>query len=214
MKNKKLVLFSIVIVVVAFFTASYFYKTNQENSLKSFKNMNKAPFVRENSVTFGENKSNVVIVEFMDPECISCKLFHPVVNDILKQYYKDVKLVVRYLASHDNSEYIIKILEASRAQDKYKQTLDVIFKYQEKWSNQADPQPELVWQYLPQAGLDMEKLKKDFLAIDISQILKQDYEDATTLNVRGTPSFFVNSKELETLSYKAFFDLVEKEIFE
>ncbi|PHO10105.1 disulfide bond formation protein DsbA [Malaciobacter canalis] len=214
MKNKKLVFFTLVIVVAAFVAAITVYKIITKNSLAAYKDTNNAPFVRENSYSFGENKANVVIVEYMDPQCPPCKIFNSVVNDILKQYYKDVKFVVRYLANHDNSAYVIKILEASRAQNKYKQTLDIVFKYQEEWADPLNPRPELIWQYLPKAGLDMEKLKKDFLSIDISQMLEQDYEDATTLGVQGTPTFFVNGKELETLSYQAFFDLVEKEIFE
>ena len=47
----------------------------------------------------------------------------------------------------------------------------------------------------------------------ISEIIKQDKADAAALNVTGTPTIFVNGVELESLSEKALFDLVEKGIY-
>ena len=44
-------------------------------------------------------------------------------------------------------------------------------------------------------------------------MLNLDRKDASTLGVRGTPSFFVNGKKLRELSHKALLDLVESEIY-
>ncbi len=214
MENKKLVFSFMVILLAVFIAATYLFNQNQKNKLEGFTKKDEAPFVRENAISFGENRANVVIVEFFDPECESCQAFYPAVKEVYKQYYKDIKLVIRYLANHKNSAYIIKVLEATRLQNKYIESLEVIFKYQTIWANHNDPQPELVWQYLPEAGLDMKKLKEDFLKLDVSSLIKEGFEDAKALGVRGTPTFFVNGKELQELSYQALLDLVEKEIFE
>jgi protein-disulfide isomerase len=40
-----------------------------------------------------------------------------------------------------------------------------------------------------------------------------DSSDARELNVRGTPTIFVNEKRLSVLSEKNLFDLVEAEIY-
>ena len=40
-----------------------------------------------------------------------------------------------------------------------------------------------------------------------------DTQDANQLNVRGTPTIFVNEKRLSVLSQKDLFDLVESEIY-
>jgi protein-disulfide isomerase len=133
---------------------------------------------------------------------------------IYKEYYEDVQLVIRYLDNHKNSEYAIKILEASRLQNKYNEVNELVFKYQPAWSSKTKPNPSLLWTYLPNIeGLDIKKLREDFDTIDISDILELDRKDAITLGVRGTPSFFVNGKKLDKLIYQEFLDLVESEIY-
>ena len=47
----------------------------------------------------------------------------------------------------------------------------------------------------------------------IYEIMDIDKEDANQLNVRGTPTIFVNEKRLSVLSQKDLFDLVESEIY-
>ena len=74
--------------------------------------------------------------------------------------------------------------------------------------------PELLWEFLKNiSNLDIEKLKKDMNNPKIDEIIKQDREDATIMGVRGTPTIFVNGVELTSLSPKALFNLVEKEIY-
>ena len=47
----------------------------------------------------------------------------------------------------------------------------------------------------------------------IDKIMDIDTQDANQLNVRGTPTIFVNEKRLSVLSQKDLFDLVEAEIY-
>ena len=121
--------------------------------------------------------------------------------------------MIRYLALHSNSKFAVKLLEASRLQNKFNETLEVMFKTQNQWAQHHNPKPELLWILLPEAGLDMAKLKEDFEKINVDKILELDSIDATTLGVRGTPTFFVNGQRLHKLSYKALRDLVESEIY-
>ena len=60
--------------------------------------------VRDYSVSFGENRKNIIVVEFLDPECESCALFHPMVKRFFKEYHTDIKLVIKNICQ------IIKIL--------------------------------------------------------------------------------------------------------
>jgi len=215
MKNKKVVLLSVFVLVIAFIIGSVLFKENKKDDFKALaKNSASAPFVQPYSPSFGKNEKKVTIVEFVDPECGACRAFHGVVKKVYSDYENEVKLVIRYLANHKNSEYMVRILEASRIQNKYKEVEDIIFFYQPKWAEENSPKPKLIWNFLPQIkGLDVEKLRADFDTIDISKILKQDRADAKELGVRGTPTFFVNGKELETLSYQTFDDLVVSEIY-
>lgn len=214
MKNKKIVLAIIVVLIVGFVLAIQSYQKNidqlNENLVAT---VGSSVFVKEHSPSFGENKSDVIITEFIDPECESCAAFYPAIKEIFGDYNVETKLVIRYLAFHDNSKFAVKLLESARLQNKFKEALEVIFKTQNQWAQHNNPQPELLWILLPEAGLDMAKLKEDFEKIDVDTILELDSQDATTLGVRGTPTFFVNGKKLHELSYKALRDLVESEIY-
>ena len=134
MQNKKLVLGTLVILVLLFVGLGYFYKNN-ETKKEEVAILNKgSSLVRDHSIKFGENKKNISIVEFLDPECESCALFHPIMRKVYKEYHQDVQLVVRYMTNHKNSKFAIRILEASRVQNKYAEVLSVIFEKQPIWA--------------------------------------------------------------------------------
>ena len=70
------------------------------------------------------------ISEFLDPECESCRMFAPKVKKLVEMYHGQVKLVIRYAAFHKNSKHAIRVLEATRKQNKYKESLNLLFDYQ------------------------------------------------------------------------------------
>lgn len=214
MQNKKLVLGTLVILVLLFVGLGYFYKNN-ETKKEEVATLNKgSSLVRDHSIKFGENKKNISIVEFLDPECESCALFHPIMRKVYKEYHQDVQLVVRYMTNHKNSKFAIRILEASRVQNKYEEVLSVIFEKQPIWAEHNNEKPELLWEFLAQIPeLDINKLKEDSKNQKIDEIMDMDMTDARELNVRGTPTIFVNEKRLSVLSQKDLFDLVEAEIY-
>lgn len=193
---------------------SFFYKGNE--AVKDEKEvLSKSDLLtRDYSIKFGDNKKNISVVEFVDPECESCALFHPILRKLYKDYHEDIQLVVKYIPNHKNSKFAIKLLEASREQNKYEEVLSIIFEKQPLWAQHDNEKPELLWDFLAQIdGLDMNKLKEDFKNPKIDEIINTDKNDAQELGVRGTPTIFVNGKRLTTLSQKDLFDLVEAEIY-
>lgn len=213
MKNKSVVLISIVVLIGLFIGGISFYNNSQDTQRQSL-SQGEAPFVRDHSISFGDNKKNITVVEFLDPECEACAYFSGAVNAMFKENYEDIRLVIRYLDNHKNSKYAIKILESARKQNMYKEVLDVVFSSQNKWAKHNNEAPELLWSELAIIdGLDMQKLKKDFETINVDEMLSLDRKDATTLQVRGTPTFFVNGIKLKRLSPQSLMDLVESEIY-
>ena len=214
MQNKKLVVISLFVLVITFLGLTYFYKNSQNSKEALIVSSNKVSLVKEHSMSFGDNKKNIEVVEFLDPECESCALFHPIMRKVYKEHYSDIKLVIRYLANHKNSKFAVKILEASRQQNKYEEVLSVIFEKQALWAQHNNEKPELLWEFLAVIpDLDINKLKEDSKNPQIDKIMDIDKEDANQLNVRGTPTIFVNEKRLSVLSQKDLFDLVESEIY-
>ena len=214
MKNKIAAALAVIVLAILFVVATNFYKKSEDQKIENLSaSSSGAPFVRDHSPSFGENKNNVVIVEFLDPQCEACKAFHPVIKKVFKEYQEESKLVIRYLANHGNSKFVVRLLESARKQNKYNEALEVIFNTQDQWANHNNPQPQLLWTFLPQTGLDMVKLRSDFDSNYIDGMLNLDRNDAQSLNVRGTPTFFVNGKMLKKLSYQSLLDLVESELY-
>lgn len=214
MQNKKLVLGSLVALIVLFIGLASFYKSNELKEDEK-KVLSKSDLLlREHSIKFGENKKNISVVEFVDPECESCAMFHPILRKLYKEYHEDIQLVVKYIPNHLNSKFAIRILEASREQNKYEEVLSVIFEKQPLWAQHNNEKPELLWEFLSTIpDLDMNKLKEDSKNPKIDKIMEIDSSDARELEVRGTPTIFVNGKRLAVLSQKDLFDLVEAEIY-
>jgi protein-disulfide isomerase len=212
MKKHYVVLLAGVVLILVFVLGGYFYKSRQAKNIAFMASENASTFVRDHSPTAGSDDAKVYIVEFMDPACETCSAFHPYLKGFLAAHPGRIKLVIRYAPFHDNADYFVKILEASRKQGKYWETMEVMFRSQGYWASHHNPQPKLVWKFLPMAGLDLDKLAKDMKDPAIAKLIEQDLTDARALNVRKTPEFFVNGKPLPSFGYEQLKELVEDEI--
>jgi protein-disulfide isomerase len=160
------------------------------------------PFVRPHSHALGPENAPVTVVEFLDPECESCRAMSPMVKHLLQLYAGQVRLVVRYMPMHANSVPAASALEAAGEQGKYWEMLESLFANQPQWGDHHAPKPELIPEYAKQLGLDMIAWGK--AAADPSQRRKiaQDEADGKSLGVNGTPTFFINGKLLERLGFE------------
>ncbi|MGK2905792.1 MAG: DsbA family protein [Desulfuromonadales bacterium] len=207
-----LVGFTCLVLVLAFVFGSSYYKGQQAEKLGFMAEKNAELFVRDHSPTLGSDDAKVFIVEFMDPACETCAAFAPFVKQIMAANPGKIKLVIRYAPFHDGADNFVKILEAGRMQGKYWETLDVMFKTQGVWASHHSYQPQRLWELLPQAGLDIERIKKDMNDPAIAKIIEQDMADVKTLNVQKTPGYFVNGKPLQVFGYKQLHQLIQSEL--
>jgi len=212
MKKRNIVLFSSIFLVLLFVLGVFLYKSQQAKKIGFMARENASIFVREYSQTLGSDDAKVYLIKFSDPACETCSAFHPFVKKLMAVNPGKIKLVLRYAPFHDGADYFVKILEAAKKQGKYWETLDIMYRTQGHWASHHKPQPQLIWRFLPRAGLDLAKIRKDMTDPEIEKIIKQDLADAKSLNVRKTPGFFVNGKPLTSFGYKQLQKLVESEI--
>jgi len=210
--KKQIIIFSGIFLILLFVLGGYIYKNQQAKKIGFLAQEHVEIFLRPHSPTLGSDKAKVYLVEFMDPACETCKSFHPFVKKLLAENPDKIKLVLRYAPFHDGADYFVKILEAAKKQDKYWETLEVMYQSQHYWASHHNPQPELIWLFLPGAALDLEKLKNDMNDPAIERIITQDLADAKALNVTKTPGFFVNGKPLVTFGDTELRQLLEAEI--
>ena len=211
-KKQNIVLIAAVCLIIAFVLGGYLYKSQQAKKLDFMARENASTFVRDYSLTLGSKEAKVYIVEFFDPACETCRDFYPIVKNLIFYNAGKVKLVVRYAPFHTGADYFVKILEAARKQGKYWETLEVMYKYQHYWASHHRPQPELIWQFLPEAGVNIEQIRNDMNDPEIAKHIEQDLADASALNVRQTPEFFVNGRPLPSFGANQLKELVEAEI--
>ncbi len=168
--------------------------------------------VRFHSPIFGPANAPVTIVEFFDPACETCRAFYPIVKNILKQYPSDVRLVLRYAPFHAGSDQVVKLLEASKRQNKYLPVLESLLAAQPEWADHGSPNIARAYRAAQEAGLDITKAKADAEQPDTQAVLKQDIEDLTALEVTKTPTFFVNGRGLPSFGEQQLRALVAEEV--
>ena len=212
MKTHVIFGFAVVGLIITFMVGSSLYKGKQAEKIGFMAQENAELFVRKHSQTLGSDDAKVYLIEFMDPACETCAAFSSFVKQIIATNPGKIKLVLRYAPFHEGADYFVKILEAAKKQGKYWETLDVMYNTQPYWASHHNPQPQKIWQFLPKAGVDVERIRKDMNDPAIEKMIDQDLADAKMLNVRKTPGFFVNGKPLQTFGSKQLLQLVESEL--
>lgn len=156
--------------------------------------------IRPHSPVLGPADAPVTLVEFFDPSCEACRAFHPVVQEIRRQFPTQVRVVMRYTVFHQGSDEAVRILEVARMQDKFEQVLDAILEKQPTWALHDGQQMDVAWRVAGAVGLDLKKSETERLFPGITGVLNQDAADVEALGIRQTPTFFLNGQRLENVS--------------
>jgi protein-disulfide isomerase len=212
MKRQSVVLVAVVGLVLAFALATYVYTSRQADRIASLAAAVDSPLERPHSQRKGPADAKVVLVEFFDPACETCRAFAPYVKALLAEHPGRVRLVLRYAPFHQGSDTMVKILEAAALQDRFWETLQVLFDTQPQWASHHHPQPEKIWEFLPRAGVDVERVRRDAQDPEFARIVEQDLADGRTLGVRKTPQFFVNGQPLTRFGYEPLVSLLDAEL--
>jgi len=214
MNKRTLFITAAAALLLTFIVGALLYTTQKKEQSTQLVDTNRDALIRMHSPTLGKPDAPVVIVEFLDPACETCRAFYPLVKDILAANPDQVRLVLRYAPFHNGSDKVVAVLEAARKQGKLWPALEALLATQEDWSPNHTPQVELVWPHLEGLGLDMEKMRIDMHAPEIANLIAQDLADGETLKVNQTPEFFVNGKPMPSFGYEQLIALVDQALNE
>ncbi len=141
-----------------------------------------------NSPVRGNADAKITIVEFSDFQCPFCQRGANTMEDVLKEYPNDVKLVFKNLPLpfHDKAKPAAKAALAAGKQGKFWEMHDALFK------NQGDLSEELYVKLAGDLSLDVAKFKTDLASEELTKQVEEDSAQAQKLGVNGTPGFFVN----------------------
>lgn len=167
---------------------------------------------RAHAPSLGASDARVHIVEFLDPACETCRSFYPFVKELMAAAPGRIRLSVRYAPLHEGSDEVVRMLEAAKLQGKFWETLEAVFAAQEQWAINHRAHPELVWNFIGNIGLNLEKLRADMRSPAVEAVIRQDIQDGRTVNVQATPEFFVNGRPLPSFGYDPLQALVAEEL--
>lgn len=179
-------------------TAQAYFKNMQEQAKKDQESREKAQLEEQfnnpvkidigSSPVKGPAGAKVTIVEFSDFECPFCVRGKNTMEEVLKAYPNDVKVVFKNLPLpfHKNAVPAAKAALAAGKQGKFWEMHDKLFDNQ-KSLNQATYE-----KIAGELALDVEKFKKDMADPALDKQIEEDKKIAEANGIQGTPGFFVN----------------------
>jgi len=200
------------VVVIAIVAAAYLTETDGTQSSQVETDSRQEALASEHSPTLGEPGAKVHLVEFLDPACGTCAMFFPMVKQWMNEIPGQIRLSVRHVAFHSGSEHALRILEASRNQDKYWETLEALLSSQNQWVQNHIVQPDRIGPAIAGVGLNMEQLTADMNSVQVMQRIEKDKKDSILLKVSATPEYFVNGRSLPSFGQQQLADLVREEL--
>ncbi len=212
--NRRTLLISASALGVAAFAGGTFYVNRQRAAeteaaaaeAAAAPAIDEALLIRPHSPVLGPADAKVTLVEFFDPSCEACRAFHPVLKQIRETFPNDVRIVMRYTLFHEGSDEAVRILEAARMQDKFEPVLDALLEQQPIWAIHGAPALDVAWEIAASAGMDIARGQQDRLFPGTTAVLNQDTADVEALNIRQTPTFFLNGKRLENFSMESLME--------
>jgi len=171
-------------------------QTNEENSAQSKEIaeeivIDESLIYREDAPIIGNKKAKVKIIFFTDYTCSACKYFDKVIKELYEAHKQDLSITVRSFIIHPGSEIMTQAAEAAYRQGKFNEADSILY---EEFNN---PDEGTMLEMAKSIGLDLDKFKGDLQSNEIKEKIKKDNKDAAALNLRGTPSIFINGKQLK-----------------
>lgn len=151
--------------------------------------------LKEGQITGQTNSPKVVVTEFGDFQCPACKQYEPTVEKIRSDYKDQVQLVFKhfplYPTPHKNAQVSAYASEAAANQGKFWEMHDKLYDKQDDWAELGNPKDKFIG-YAGDIGLDVDRFKRDYDSEAGKANINRDKDLGTKLQLKGTPSFFIN----------------------
>lgn len=162
-----------------------------------------------NSAVRGPKDAPVTIVMFSDFQCPFCGRATPVVDDVLKAYPTNVNFVMKQFPLrqiHPNADPAARAALAAGKQGKFWEMHDELYK------NNSNLIPETIRSIAEKLGLNMKKFEEDQNSDAVKKQVDEELALGSKVDVRGTPSFFVNGKIAQNRTVDGFKAQIDSEL--
>jgi protein-disulfide isomerase len=148
--------------------------------------------------TLGSANAPVKLEEFGDFECPPCGLVHPILVKMHQEFGDRLQITFRefpLVPTHQHALSAASAAEAAGLQGKFWEMHDMLYENQKTWHDAFDVRP-IFEDYAKRIGLNVERFKEDINGQLVGQRISLDGIRGHTLNVKGTPTVFINGKEV------------------
>jgi protein-disulfide isomerase len=166
--------------------------------------------------SIGPADAPVTLEEFGDFQCPPCGLLHPVLKDMEKEFGSQLRVIFREFPlaqTHQHAINAARAAEAAGMQGKFWEMHDLIFTNQRTWKDAFDARPTFE-EYAVKLGLDIAKFRRDVTSSAVDQRIALDGRRANAMGVNGTPTVFMNGREVpfESLPPERLRPLIQAEL--
>lgn len=147
----------------------------------------------------GNASSTVVVIEYSDFECSACKTYYPIVREMMTEFGDKAAFVYRNFPLneiHANAELAARAAQAAGKQGKFWEMHNLLFEKQDEWAKAANIGP-MFESYAKLLGISVEQFKIDFVSKEVKDFVRAQRAYSIKIGLQGTPSFFVNGKQIQ-----------------
>lgn len=141
----------------------------------------------------GSNAAKVTIVEFSDFQCPACRAAHPSLEEVIKKYGSDVRWVFRHfpLPQHEHALKAAQCAVWADERGKFWPLASAFFGHQEELDDAG------LVKLAKGLGLDGDAMLKAITDDPkYAAAVEKDKDAGTELQIGGTPSLFINGRQL------------------
>ncbi|PIR61866.1 MAG: hypothetical protein COY81_01070 [Candidatus Pacebacteria bacterium CG_4_10_14_0_8_um_filter_43_12] len=198
MKNIPLLLGTIFGTILLIVGVAYFF--SQSPSAETAQEIDPVLLTQDAHNSLGPADAVITVVEFSDFQCPACKAAQPVVEQMKSQYGDAVRFIYYHYpldSLHANAHLAAQASEAAAQLGKFWQYHDLLFAKQAEWSDIADKRQLLdtFGEYATQLEVDKASFLERIESQEVADRITKDINLGDTVQVRATPTFFVNGRQ-------------------
>jgi protein-disulfide isomerase len=158
----------------------------------------------------GTERAAVTIVKFEDFQCPYCKTVQSTYQELLKRYNGKVRLVHKDLpldAIHPQARQAAEAARCAGDQGKFWEYHDTLY------ANSPKAAVEELKAYAKQVGINVASFEQCFTSGKYKGLVQRDLSEGAQLGLTGTPTFFINGREMSGAQpVEAFTAVIDEEL--
>jgi protein-disulfide isomerase len=211
---KRLLPFTIIILVLAFSVGAYWFMTRPVQTIGGGRGsslaagpgtagadsaavVNASPGAAPAHFR-GPESAPAMLEEFGDFECPPCGGVYPILKQMESEFGSRLRVTFREFPltpPHVHALAAARAAEASGLQGKFFEMHDMLYENQTTWKDAFDVRP-IFEGYASKIGLDVERFKSDNASDAVERRITLDGSRGHSLGVKGTPTVFLNGVEI------------------